>query len=89
MTCLFTSTVNAAPAIGLPAPRIMVMQGFISVYQRDVNWGGTWNLTIPSGNYKIFPLPVSDGTDFYIANSVFLFEPPNFTVNSLITYYSI
>lgn len=82
-------TVDSAPAVGLTAPRIMVMQGFISVYQRDVNWGDTWNLTIPSGNYKIFPLPVSDGTDFYMANSVFVFVPPNVTVNSLITYHSI
>ena len=32
-------TVDSAPAVGLPSPRIMVMQGFISVYQRDVNWG--------------------------------------------------
>ncbi|MDP1603497.1 MAG: hypothetical protein Q8M03_09560 [Legionella sp.] len=79
-------TVDAAPAGGLPAPKILVMQGFITVYHRDVNWGDTWNLNIPSGNYKIFPLPVSDGTDFYVASSSFVTVPPNGTVNSLVTY---
>ncbi|HAT1864013.1 TPA: hypothetical protein KKX76_003213 [Legionella pneumophila] len=82
-------TVDAAPAVGLPAPKILVMRGFVTVYQKDVNWGDTWNLNIPSGNYKIFPLPVSDGTDFYIANSIFVSVPPNTTVNSLITYHIV
>lgn len=79
-------TVNAAPAVGLAAPKILVMHGFVTVYQKEVNWGDTWNLTIPSGNYKIHPLPVSNGSDFYTANPVFAFVPPNTTVNSMINY---
>lgn len=79
-------TVNAAPAPGLPAPKILVMQNFVTLYQQTVNWGGTWNLVVPSGNYKIHPLPVSDGTNFYLANSAFIFVPPNDTANTLITY---
>lgn len=79
-------TVNSAPAVGLPAPKIVVMLGFISVYQNAVNWGDTWNLTLPSGSYRIHPLPVSNGTNLYMANSSYVFVPPNNTASKLITY---
>lgn len=83
-------TVGAAPAVGLPAPKIFVMHHFVTVYQKDVNWGDTWNLAIPSGNYKTYSLPVSsNGTDFYIEKSAFAFVPSSGVVNSLITYHII
>lgn len=80
-------TVDPAPAVGLPAPKILVIRGFVSVYQREVNWGDTWVLNIPEGNYRIHPLPVSNGSDFYLANSIFVFVPPNAPVNALVSYH--
>lgn len=82
-------TVDAPPAGGTPNPKILVMHGFDSVYQNAVSWGGNWNLNVPSGNYIIHSLPVSDGTNFYTANTIFVFVPPGGTANKLVTHHSI
>jgi hypothetical protein len=79
-------SVNTSPAVGLPDPQIIVMRGFLFVAQNTVPWGTTWNLPVTSGNYRIHPLPVTDGTNFYVANTVFVFVPDGVTVNRLITY---
>lgn len=80
-------TVDAAPAGGLPAPKILVLRGFVVAYYNTVNWGDTWNLIVPSANYRIHPLPVSDGTNFYVASSDFVSVPPGGMASRLITYH--
>lgn len=82
-------TIDAAPAPGLSIPNILVLRGFFAAYHNAVNWGDTWNLVVPSGNYRIHPLPVSNGTNFYLTNSIFVFVPPGSTVNRLITYHIV
>lgn len=82
-------TVDAAPAPGLSIPKIIVIRGFVAVYENNVNWGDTWNLVVPSATYRIMPLPVTNGTNFYAANSVIVFVPPSTVVNRLITYHIV
>lgn len=80
---------QSAPAGGLPNPKVMVMHAFDKIRRNTVNWGTTWTLVIPSGNYKIFLLPVSDGTILYVANTDFVTVPPGGTVSRSITYHSL
>jgi hypothetical protein len=79
-------TMQNAPAGGLSIPRVLVLRDFSAMYHNSVNWGGNWSLTIPSGNYSIIPLPASDGTNFYVANSNFVSVPPGGLTTQLITY---
>lgn len=82
-------TVDAAPAPGLPAPKILVMRGFLTVYHNNVNWGDTWTISVPAADYRIIPLPVSDGTNFYTGDTIFVTVPPSTLVTKLITYHPI
>jgi hypothetical protein len=77
---------QSAPAGGLSIPRVLVLHHFIAAYKNNLNWGDTWDLSVPAGDYKIFPLPVSDGTNLYVANSMFVSVPPSVTVSRSITY---
>lgn len=78
---------QAAPASGLRIPRVMVVRNF-KVYHNIVNFGDTWTLTVISGIYKIMPLPVSDGTDYYFSDSVTVFLPPGGSINYPVTYHA-
>lgn len=82
-------TMQSAPASGLAIPKVVVLRGFIGVYYNYVNWGDTWNLIVPSGNYRIISLPVSGGSDIYVSTPLLVYVPPGGSVNPLITYHVI
>lgn len=79
-------TMDSEPAAGLPAPKVTVLGHFI-VFHNTVDWNTNWNLVVPSGNYRIIPHPVTDGTNVYVANTAIVFVPSGGLVNHLITYH--
>ena len=80
-------TMQAAPVAGLPIPKVLVLRDFHTMMRVNLNWGDTINLTVPSGGYRIINLPVSDGTDIYVADSLFASVLTNTNTSKLIGYH--
>jgi hypothetical protein len=82
-------TMTAAPVGGLSTPRIMVIHGYERVIHNTLAWGGIWSQSLPSGKYRVMPMPVHGGASFYVADSMIVTVPPGGIASPSISYHAI